>query len=394
MASAGGFSDHSLSTALEGRLGEFNLLQMVRLWLRQEAQPLHQAVRFQADPSAAFPGRAASAVQVNADVIPRLTITTPDFCVGSALGPLPEPFLEWMRDLTRLGQPAMQAFLDVFNNRINQLRYNMRAELDLGLNNSAPEDTDLADYLSALLGVSGVEEASQIPLPARSWLAMGDLLANSRHCGAALTQLLGAQLDCPVRLEPLVGAWQPIEVADQHRLGRDGRRLGLDTLLGHSAWDCAARVRLHIGPMSYAQMVELLPPLHTDGPDHAPEGISAREVQRAWRAQASNAQAGADHTPFEQLQGLVRLLLDRRQDVEIILLLNTDAQPAEPLSGRSSHAPDRAVQAGMRLGQTARLQGRLASTTGTAPNAQPKVRPTAPIREVRFLIPAFDAPAV
>ena len=376
MASASGHADHSLSQGLEARFGEFNLLQMVRLWLRQSDAPMHQVVRFMADLDAAFPGRAASAVAVAVDDadVATLTVTTPDFCVGSALGPLPEPFLEWMRDLKSAGQTAMQDFMDVFNNRINLLRYQIRADLDLGLNNREPEHTELAGYLGALLGVNDLEQANQIPLPPRCWLAMGDMLANSRHCAAAVTQLLSAQLDCPVRLEPMVGAWRPIELADQHRLGQGGRRLGLDTLLGRSAWDGAARVRLHIGPISYAQMVTLLPPLHTHGPAHEP--ITVRAVQRAWRLQATHAQASPSHPPFEQLQGLVRLLLDRRHDVEIVLLLDADACWLEPLGSSAPSSNGPSGQAGMRLGQTARLQG-------AAPSQ-------AVAREVRFLISAFD----
>jgi type VI secretion system protein ImpH len=409
MATLGWLPDRSLSEALQARFAQFNLLQMIRLWLRRPGgQPaaLHKSVRFCADLDAAFPGRAASAVSLSAPTAgaladaavagtaPALKIMTPDFCVGSTLGPLPQPFLEWMRDLARSGRPAMRDFLDLFNNRINQLRYRMRAEFELGLNNQRPEQTQLAGSLACLLGVGSLDEVAQIPLSPRVWLAMGDLLANSRRCAAGATQVLAALLYCPVRLEPLVGAWRAIEPADRHALGLGERRLGADTLLGHGAWDQLARVRIVIGPMGYADMLPLLPRLaHTDSPP-----LSARAARKAWQILGEGGAGTFKPMAFEQLQGLVRLLLDRRHDVELQLQVRAAELPRAWLTARALSQRDGAAYAGLRLGRTAWLISHKDGVPNTVPLAGPvppdpslvPPREQARVRDVNLLIPAYD----
>lgn len=397
MAANGWGPDRSLSLRLEQRFGEFNFLQMIRLWLRQpgaRAGGPDQTVRFEADLDAAFPARAASAVRVQpvavkATAVPALieaeddpdeqpqmlSITTPDFCVGSALGPLPEPFLEWMRELDRAGKPATRAFLDIFNNRLNLLRYQTRAGFEPGLNNEPPERSQLAAYLGALMGVDSAEQAGQIPMSRRQWLGIGELLANGRRSAAGLVQVISAQLGFSVRLEPLVGAWRAIDPDDQHRLGRSGHRLGVDTLLGRSTWDQQCRVRLSAGPVSFSQLQALLPPLKKD---LVPER-SLRQWQRLQRQVDIGYEAPAMHSSYEELQGLLRLMLDRRHDAEIELSVPAREVPLARLVSAESPA-----FSGMRLGLNAWLKSR--PTEGTSGACGVCI--------TRFLIPAYESGAM
>lgn len=397
MAANGWGPDRSLSLRLEQRFGEFNFLQMIRLWLRQPDSRVGasaQTVRFVADLDAGFPARAASGVRVQAiaatsyevravledesdpDGRPQmLAITTPDFCIGSALGPLPEPFLEWMRELDRAGKPATRAFLDLFNNRLNLLRYEIRASFEPGLNNETPERSQLAEYLGALMGVDNAEQASQISMPQRQWLGIGDLLANGRRSAAGLVQVISAQLGFPVKLQPLVGAWRSMDPDDQHRLGRSGHRLGVDMLLGCSTWDQQSRIRLSAGPVSYAQLEALLPPLQK----HADTKSSLREWQRMQqRVDEGNEQVGV-RSSFEELQGLLRLMLDRRHDAEIELSVPEAEVPfarlvSSPISGFT----------GMRLGFNAWLKSQPTDSTAVASS----------VCLARFLIPAYESGAM
>lgn len=321
-----------MSTALAHlppeKLRQFDPLQLVRLWL-QPTGPQHKArrVSYRADLGAAFPGRPLCRVAVE-DQGERLRLETPDFCVASALGPLPEPFVEWLREQDADGRGATRAFLDLFNHRLHLLRYGMRSQFEPGLNSEPPDRTPLASFLAALMGMRDGQQLAQLPLPVRSWLGIGGLLCGARRSAAALTQVLQAHLGCPVRVEQLVGNWRPIEAQDTHRLGQGGRRLGQDTLLGSKVWDAQGRVRLHIGPLPFALARRLLPP---DLP-HA-SSVDATE------------HGGSLHAAFA---ALVHLMLDRRQDAEIHV--QVEPQTVRASEARASGGP------GLRLGQTGWLQ--------------------------------------
>lgn len=364
--------------ALEQQFQKFDFLQLVRVLLRPpraDAPPLlpDQVLRFRADLGAAFPGHNASALDwlpavpapddIALDAPPRqlMQVSTPDFCVGSVLGPLPEAFLEWMRDLERVGNVGMRDFLDLFNHRINVLRYRVRAEFEPGLNNQVPERTLQAQWLGALMGVGSDGAASQLPLRERNWLGIGELLANNRRSAAGVVQVLGAHLRCPVQLVPLMPAWRLLGERNEQALGQ--RRLGQDSLLGRSLWDVQAGVRLNVGPISYAVMVGLLPPTPDQAAPASREGApsaaappSARELMRQWRTEqdalacGATAQASAGHAA---LAALVRLMLDRRHDAQLHIRVPERDIPPSTLTAQP--APG---LAGLRLGQTAWLKSR------------------------------------
>lgn len=370
---------------LGANFGRFDFLQLIRVLLRPgqpgaPARPPDDVVRFRADLSAAFPGRNASAVDARDTGL--VEISTPDFCVGSVLGPLPPAFLDWMRDLDRMGATGMRDFLDLFNHRINVLRYRVRAEFEPGLNNDAPARTREAQWLGAIMGVGGAAEASQIPLPERQWLGIGELLANGRRSAAGVVQVLATYLECRVRLEPLVPRWRPTGGSNHHLLGT--RRLGEDTLLGRSLWDIQSAVRLHAGPIGYETMVKLLAPLApaTAQGSRAPRG-SARALQRDWREDQRLLAAGRKPAtppplPHTVLLALVRLMLDRRHDAELLLHVREQGIPPSQLTAHPPH-----TQAGLRLGQTAWLKSR--SRAGHLHRG-----PRARVRSVRLDIPAVE----
>lgn len=394
--------------SLESRFGNYDFLQLVRVLLRPREvgqAPLtpDQALRFRADLGGGFPGRNASALQLLGQGAtthaPLLTptdqallptqhdlvqITTPDFCVGSALGPLPDPFLEWVRELDQAGKPAMREFLDLFNHRFNVLRYEARAVFEPGLNNLAPEHTVTAQWLGALMGIGCEAAASQLPLRPRNWLGIGELLANSRRSPAALVQVLTAHLDCPVALTPLVPAWRPLGIANQHALGQ--RRLGQDSRLGRRVWDVQAAVKLTLGPLPYAAMVDLLPSSEPSLTASATASLSARDLQRQWRASQTSTELTSpnDTNGYATLVALVRLMLDRRHDAEIEILVPERSIPPSHLRTQPAQG-----QVGMRLGQTAWLKSR--SRPGAAGAIGPGAR--AHLRSVRLHVNAFDTPA-
>jgi len=352
--------------ALQQNFGRYDLLQLVRVMSRPLApggapRRPDEVVKFRADLDAAFPGNNVAALDPAEQEGGPMRLTTADFCVGSVIGPLPEAFLEWIRDLDRLGNVAMRNFLDLFNHRFNVLRYDMRAAFEPGLDNQPPARTLRAMWLAALMGVGSDARASQIPLPERNWLGIGELLANSRHTAPGVERVLAAHLGCPVRLEPLVPQWRPLGTSNEHALGT--RRLGEDSLLGRSLWDVQSAVRLHIGPIDYRRMVGLLPADRRPGAEvkspvaadvqlessSPPDPPSARQLQRKWRVQQLSFIKGETAVdPHEALVSLVQLMLDRRHNAILHIHVLEQGIPASVLTA----APPQG-HAGLRLGQTA-----------------------------------------
>lgn len=376
MATSGWRTNSTLKTFVFEQYGRFNVFQLVRLlqWKRGNAnrQPsppdsreMGQRFRFRAELSPAFPGREISRLSISRPRQPKradmqrrtvqapevIEIRTPNYCVASELGPLPEPFTDWVRDQERGREYAMSHFLDMFNQRLNLLRFQMKIQQTLALNNLPPADTPHALYLASLMGLGQSDLSAQVPLPPRAWLGLAGLLSNCRRSGSTITHVLSLFLGARVTTRELVGAWQRIESGDRIALGRRNHRLGQQSLLGRRVWDQQARVRLEVAPLDYERFCSLLPP---------------NLIERA---------AGSSAPYFDGFLALLRLLLDRLYDCEILMRVHAGTVPSAVLTAR----PDKEANSyrGLRLGQTAWLND--AGGNAAAPE----------VRTVTYLVRAY-----
>lgn len=352
MATAGWRENGTLKTLVFKHYGRFNVFQLMRLLLRTQGQRAEQRVRFRADLSAAFPGNEISQLSVRDDEV--IEVSTPNFCIAGTLGPLPEPFTEWVRDLKRARAPVMEEFFNIFNQRMNVLRFQLKARQVPALNYLAPEETPHARYLASLMGMGQAELAVQMPLPRRAWLGIAGLLSNSRRSAFTVTHVLSLFLGEQVKLEQLVGAWQRIELDNRIALGQRNHRLGQQSVLGRSVWDQQARVRLIVAPLHYDDFCMLLPP-------------NAAELHMY-------AESGALDDPesvpiFHRFVALMRFLLDRQCDCEVRLQAVGHTVPPSRLTAKAQ--PRAGGYWGLRLGQTAWLSGASKHKAG-------------------YLVPAFD----
>ncbi len=366
----------SLNRAIIGQYARFDVFQLVRL-LQQKpgAQvggewPVSLRLRFRADLRASFAGHEVTYLGLAKDMpafrhevragqkLPaRIELYTPNYCVASELGPLPEPFLEWVRDQERLGGHAMAAFLDVFNQRVHVLRHELKQRSLRTLDPALPGNTRYAAQLAALMGVALPAQQAQIPLPMRAWLGLAGVLVNTRRSAAVVAQVLSAYIGVPCRLQTMVGRWRDLEQSDRIALGKKRHALGQQSLLGSRTWDAHASVRLKVARMSYDAVGALLP----IRPSHA-----------------GDAQPDAAH---HGLVAMVRMLLDRRFDCDVELTLDSATVPPSRLQ-----LPWRGGGLGLRLGQTAWLGTPTGAPVGTPTGAHTD-------RTVRFTVSAFDAEA-
>jgi type VI secretion system protein ImpH len=320
-------------------LGRIDVFQLVRLLRWPGVRGRRAEVRFSASLDAGFPGREISELAVDR-VTGNPSLTTSNFCLAGTLGPLPEPFTEWLREQAQRGDATAADFLGVFNQRLHVLRHDLKARQLLELNSEAPQDSAHGRYLAALSGLGSTALSRQVDLPPRVWLALAGILGNPRRGAHTIGKVLALLLGAHVNVEQCVGAWRSIQPPDRCLLGRANHRLGRNAALGRRLWDQHARVRVTIAGLSYQRAHALLPPEPARAP--SPE--------------------------HRHLCALVRLLLDRQYDCEVRLGVERAQVPPAELKAR----PDRAHYAGLRLGQTAWARRAPAS-------------PFAP-----FLIPAYE----
>ena len=74
-----------------------------------------------------------------------------------------------------------------------------------------------------------------------------------------LVAILGQYFRVPARVEQFVGNWMDLGPRERTYLGRDGATLGQGAVLGSRVWDRQHKVRVRLGPLTFAQYEEFLP---------------------------------------------------------------------------------------------------------------------------------------
>lgn len=366
MGTIGWQSDTPLDEVIEKNYTGFNYYQLVKL-LRHQAKARNecpeQTIRYKADLSAAFPKSEISQVTKGFNQNNNKNITTiksPNFCIAGVMGPLSEPYLEWMRDRSRDGDRVMSDFLDLFNHRLHVLRYQLKEHRYPGLHLDKPETSTQGQFLEALIGLlnnKAIHKMRDIEgLQKRKLLAIAGLLVNTRRSAPLLERILSTLLNVPIRIEQMIGAWCDKAKQDISLLGEQNCSLGSKASLGSQVWDQQARIRLHIGPLDFDSYNELLP----------------------------------EQKAYEELAAVLRYVTNRAADYEVVLYAKKDNIPAlnEERTDQYPALHQNENSWPVRLGQTAWLgeSSPEQSTDYSAPV-------TANERKTRYVIPAFEVAA-
>ncbi len=321
-------SERALALQLREDCSGFDFYQLIRLLAASAApngddqtdfgqRPSGPLPHFVAHSSWAFPTTEVAAVVES----PRgWVVSTPNYCVAGYLGPLPEAYTEWMVERSADGDGAMEAFLNLFNDAINRLRYRIKARARLSLNSDRPERTELAAYLGAVQGLSGSE---QLPFDRRSLLALAGLKVNRRESAAVIESLLTAYLSAQVNIQQLQGDWRPLEHDDLGRLGRRNTQLGKNAVLGSRVWSQDAGITLNIKNAPFHDLCNWVP-------------------------------GGSGH---QALNYLLRYLMDGQFDCQVLIYVDPDTVPAARLQ---TEQQDKASP-GLRLSYTAWLKSERAT---------------------------------
>jgi type VI secretion system protein ImpH len=87
------------------------------------------------------------------------------------------------------------------------------------------------------------------------------LFAHPSRPAAGLERMLADYFGASVAVEQFTGKWQPLDGANQTRLGRQGQndQLGVSVVVGRRVWDVKSGIRIRIGPLDLAGFVSYLP---------------------------------------------------------------------------------------------------------------------------------------
>lgn len=185
--------------------------------------------------------------------------------VAGLLGPLPEPYFQWCYERMRAGDSAMAAFFDIFNHRINALRYWIRARREPGLAPLPPEQSLAGKLISAFGG--GTDRRRQAvpdsPIDGRTLLGLAGLLIYGPRSLSLLARILRQLLNWRLSLEGFRGGWLALEPQQRTALGRRNSTLSADggntAQLGGRVWDQHLGLRIQVQMQDPAECADYLP---------------------------------------------------------------------------------------------------------------------------------------
>lgn len=226
--------------------------------LRPNAEP----VRLGQDPEMDFAPAGVMSFETGASGRPRMGVRF--FGLFGPMGPLPLHLTEYARDrLRNHGDATMARFADVFHHRMLLLFYRAWAQAQPAVQADRDSDDQFAKWVSALFGQApqALRHADHVPDRAKRHVA-GHLARATRN-PESIEKVLSQYFKVPVRVEPNVGHWLPLRQSDRTRLGSPGNRrsapLGVSAVAGGKVWDRQFKLRLHMGPLTYAQYLSFQP---------------------------------------------------------------------------------------------------------------------------------------
>lgn len=177
-------------------------------------------------------------------------------------GPMPLHLTEHVFDrLNRSRDATLKHFLDIFHHRLASLFFKAWAL------NQQPVDFELGDrsrfgaYLGSLfgLGMDSLRNRDTVCDYAKLYYS-GRLVQKTRNV-EGLEAILRDYLQVTTRVTSFCGQWLDLPQDSRLRLGEspDTGTLGVNVIVGTQLWDCQLKVRIRLGPMSFAQFDRMLP---------------------------------------------------------------------------------------------------------------------------------------
>lgn len=274
----------SLTADLQDRPGAYDLFQAIRLSERIAAlewrargfgapdpvgwgvDPGRAGVRLLSSVDLGFAAGEVTRIEPGLGTPTRITQGVVGL-VGTS-GPLPLAFTEMVQSSVRDRDPGLKDFLDLFSNRLAGLLYDAFAKYRIVIETERKPLTGRAaidDVLRSVIGIATPALVGRLGIPDAAAIHYAGLLGRHARSAHAVERTLSSALQGRIRVEQFVGEWLPIARSERTRLPtpavREGSfaKLGQDAVVGTRTWSVQGRVRLLIGPLSYAAFSSHLP---------------------------------------------------------------------------------------------------------------------------------------
>ena len=308
-----GSSDTRASLEREPYLYEF--FQAVRLLERSSpgrkpvgrfARPSTEVARFGAHPSLTFPASEIQSLQQRPGQPPLVEVNF--MGLTGPVGVLPHAYTHLVMERIRQKDTALRDFLDLFHHRIISLFYQAWEKYRFAIAYERDERDRFSHHLLDLIGLGTAGLQDRQDVADDSLLYYCGLLAMNTRSAAALEQILGDYFEVPVAVEQFVGAWYAVDAENQCHVGEEtgwSEQLGWGAVAGDELWDQQSRIRIRLGPLTFAQYHDFLP------------------GQSAWW----------------ELRAIARFFARGEFDIEVQLVLNREEVPPCELGEQADAAP-------------------------------------------------------
>jgi type VI secretion system protein ImpH len=267
---------------------EFEFFQAVRLFERlfpwrapvgRFVSPAREVVRFGAHASMPFPASRIQRVEWPQSLggAPRMVINFLGLVGPSGL--LPLYYTELVVHRIREKDHALRDFLDMFHHRMTSLFYQAWEKYRFTIAYERGERDRFSHHLMDLIGLGTPWLNNRLTLKDDSLIFYSGLLSLRCRSAEALERILWDYFDVPVEVQQFVGSWQRLDSPNLCWLGSSqdaSEQLGLGAIVGDEIWNQQCGVRIKLGPLTWDQYLNFLPP----GTAHAPLRALAKFASR------------------------------------------------------------------------------------------------------------------
>lgn len=242
---------------LTDRAEEFNFYQAIRILecVVREEEGIPQ-IRFKAVNEQAFMPNFIANLKSDEQVT---EVKVNGYALTGQQGPLPDVYNDLLLEQKSRGNRGPEAFLDLFNNRLLHLLFDIKKQLDPMMFNDISINSEMFNILESLTGLSTFDLFKRLPITQEKLLTFSALLIGNRQNYSSLKQIIECMFDCKVEIEPCKGGWRDLPEAWQTQLGKDNARLGSGVGLGKKHWDNQAKIGLLLTLKNIEQCRRLMP---------------------------------------------------------------------------------------------------------------------------------------
>lgn len=242
----------------------------------EDGDPRREAVRFRARQTLSFPATAIDRLRPGVEGQPagEQPAGPPEMTVNlmgltGPMGVLPQHYTEMLIRSIRDKSLSLRDFFDLFNHRLVSLfvraweKYRLPAAYERAGRRAADDPVSAALY--ALLGFGTGRLRGRLAVEDEALLHYAGHLTHSPRSAVGLEAILSDYFERPVRIEQFRGRWAAL-AAEEHtalpdRAHPDGLfcRLAVDAMIGGRVWDVQGSIRIHLGPLGYADFLRFMP---------------------------------------------------------------------------------------------------------------------------------------